>query len=123
MPGLCNTCPFWDLLHNSQVTEGGPIVQSGLCRKDAPQHIDLDPDRSEDAQPLPPTIISGIRPGMFPTTRGNDWCGRHPLRVALYDLDVDSFRLELKERRRAIEKAQRRAPPNPPGGGSSGSRQ
>lgn len=68
-PGLiaCAGCRFWE----EMLVEGVPEGTVGICRRRAPQHLGRLDDKSE-AQP---TRVRGIRPGMWPTTHGADWCG------------------------------------------------
>lgn len=131
--GICTDCPFWDDLSGEASTgEVNPPQMSGICRRKSPSHIqDLDPAK------VPDTLISGIRPGIWPITRATDFCGEHPLRVAAYQLGVEDLRGKIqeqeKERRKALAREERLVreqggrvrsdTPHPaPVGGSSGSK-
>jgi hypothetical protein len=77
--GLCSDCPYW--MDLAGYTPAGDIVhpgEAGACRAQAPKHVqELDPAS------VPDTLVSGLRPGIWPMTRGDDWCGQHPLRSVL----------------------------------------
>lgn len=65
--GRCSTCTFWDELRG--VYDGKPVGGVGACRRNAPRIQELDPAK------VPDTVISGLRPGIWPLTRLTDWCG------------------------------------------------
>lgn len=104
--GNCRDCPHWDHLEApKEVAAVMPNLgpgRCGVCRKSSPLHIqDLDPAK------VPDTLISGIRPGYWPITRGSDWCGEHPLRAAYASLQVEEFRIQVKVSARQAARASR----------------
>lgn len=119
--GVCADCPFYDHLGGQSQGETVAPEMAGICRKGYPRHV-----QELEAAKVPDTLISGIRPGIWPIVRGNDWCGYHPVRTAAYQLGIEEMREAIKARQKDAMRAARRAgssaPANPPSGGTSGSR-
>lgn len=106
--GTCRDCPHWDHLEAPpHVVAEMPDLASGragVCRHKSPQHI-----QALDPATVPPTLISGIRPGMWPITQGSDWCGDNPLRQAHALLELEELRKQVEESAREVKRQARKA--------------
>jgi hypothetical protein len=103
--GLCRDCIFWDNLVPDEMKMESEVLArgtGGLCRRRAPENV-----QSLDPASVPPTVVSAIRPAVFPITRGQDWCGEHPLRQVYADLELEEYRGKAREQFREAKRVLR----------------